>query len=71
MNNKKNYAGCFVVLVLATVIALTVFITLKLIGVIEWNWIWVLSPLWLPVLLFVFVIGLIGIIIAIYNRKGK
>lgn len=25
-----------------------VFITLKLIGYINWSWWWVLSPLWLP-----------------------
>lgn len=25
-----------------------IFITLKLIGKIEWSWLWVLSPLWLP-----------------------
>jgi hypothetical protein len=32
-----------------------VFITLKLIGVINWPWIWVLSPIWIS-LLVVFVI---------------
>ena len=26
-----------------------VFITLKLIGHINWSWWWVLSPLWLPI----------------------
>ena len=30
-----------------------VFITLKLIGYINWSWWWVLSPLWLP-LAFIF-----------------
>jgi hypothetical protein len=24
------------------------FITLKLCGVINWSWLWVLSPLWIP-----------------------
>ena len=28
-----------------------VFIVLKLCGVINWSWIWVLSPLWLPLVL--------------------
>jgi ABC-type antimicrobial peptide transport system permease subunit len=28
-----------------------VFITLKLTGVISWPWVWVLSPLWIPVAL--------------------
>ena len=25
-----------------------VFITLKLIGIINWSWFWVLSPIWIP-----------------------
>lgn len=33
-----------------------VFITLKLCGVINWPWIWVLSPLWGSALLFIVVI---------------
>lgn len=28
-----------------------VFITLKLCGVIQWSWWWVLSPLWVPVVI--------------------
>jgi fatty acid desaturase len=29
--------------------ALTIlFIALKLLGEIDWNWFWVLSPLWIP-----------------------
>ena len=28
-----------------------VFIVLKLVGVINWSWIWVLSPIWLPIAL--------------------
>lgn len=35
-------------------ILLIVFIVLKLIGTIEWSWIWVLSPLWIEfILLFI------------------
>lgn len=41
---------------------LVAFIILKLTGVITWPWIWVLSPLWIGVLLFVIVL-IIGIII--------
>lgn len=29
------------------------FIALKLIGVIDWSWLWVLSPLWISFLLVV------------------
>ena len=28
-----------------------VFVTLKLTGVIAWSWVWVLSPLWISVIL--------------------
>ena len=26
------------------------FIVLKLLGVINWSWIWVLSPIWIPII---------------------
>ena len=28
-----------------------IFIVLKLTNVINWSWLWVLSPIWLPILL--------------------
>lgn len=42
-------------------VLLIVFIVLKLIGVINWGWGWVLAPLWIPVLLVVigFLVSLI------------
>lgn len=30
---------------------LLIFIILKLVGVIDWSWWWVLSPIWIPVVL--------------------
>lgn len=33
----------------------TVFITLKLCNVIDWSWLWVLSPFW--IFAFLFVVG--------------
>ena len=39
------------------------FIGLKLTGFINWSWIWVLSPLWLP-LTFVLAITVLCLIIA-------
>lgn len=41
-----------------------VFIVLKLLGVITWSWLWVLSPFWIP-----FVIGIILIILSIIFGK--
>ena len=34
------------------------FIVLKLLGVIDWSWWWVLAPIWIPV-----AIGIIGALI--------
>lgn len=33
-----------------------VFITLKLTGIIEWSWWWVLSPIWMSVLFTFFLV---------------
>lgn len=30
-----------------------VFIGLKILNIIQWSWIWVLSPVWVPVVLFI------------------
>jgi len=32
-----------------------IFIVLKLVGIINWSWLWVLSPIWISFVLFVFV----------------
>lgn len=39
-----------------------VFIVLKLCGVITWSWLWVLCPFWSPILLFLIVLIVCGII---------
>ena len=41
------------------------FIGLKLTGVITWSWLWVLSPLWISLLLVVFVVLLIALLAAL------
>ena len=40
------------------------FIVLKLVGVISWSWLWVLSPLWIPI-----VIALLGIMVFVIWLK--
>ena len=46
-----------------------IFITLKLCHIIDWSWMWVLAPLWIPLAVVftlavvVFVVGLIALII--------
>ena len=48
------------------------FITLKLTGVITWSWLWVLAPIWIPFVIVVFVLIIIGIVvIAKYCRYSS
>lgn len=35
------------------------FITLKLCGVINWSWLWVLSPVWISIAIFLVVFAII------------
>ena len=49
-----------------------VFITLKLMGHITWSWLWVLSPLWLPLAIFLGIMALSFVIaLFIYFSKGR
>lgn len=62
MENKainKNGVGFFGLLTIA-------FIVLKLCGVINWSWIWVLAPLWITwsvVLLIALIVAIIKILV--------
>ena len=47
------------------------FIVLKLCGVINWKWVWVLAPTWGSVSVFVLVLGVLLLIYAFKNRKSK
>lgn len=48
--------------------ALTIlFIGLKLGGVINWSWIWILSPLWIGFALAIFIIIIVAIISTIFD----
>ncbi len=54
-NVSVNISGLFSTLLLVA------FIVLKLCHVIEWSWLWVLSPLWIPLALSIIIIGIIAI----------
>lgn len=47
MNNENTTSGG---IGFGSALLLT-FIILKLVGVIDWSWWWVLSPIWIPVVL--------------------
>ena len=46
------------------------FIVLRLCNVIDWNWIWVLAPFWLPIAI-VLVVSLIGIIASLFDNSER
>lgn len=47
-----------------------IFVTLKLTNYIDWSWWWILSPIWIPILLVVGILGII-LLIAVIMSKWK
>lgn len=64
MNNNNNSGVRIGFCSLLTI----VFIVLKLCGVITWSWIWVLAPLWIPVLVGIIAIVIITVIALIVDK---
>lgn len=56
-SNKNSSSGIGICGVLTIV-----FVVLKLVGVINWSWLWVLCPLWINILLTIIVLVIIAII---------
>jgi hypothetical protein len=66
-NNNKNYSTGIGFTGLLTI----VFIALKLIGIINWSWLWVLSPIWINVVVVVLILVIAYVCIVIKETKGK
>lgn len=62
MRSNRNSSGIGICGVLTII-----FVVLKLVGIINWSWLWVLCPLWIPTLLMIIVL----MIIAIMDNKTK
>jgi hypothetical protein len=45
------------------------FIALKLTNYIDWSWWWVMSPLWLPLVVLLIFAGLISVIMYVKSTK--
>ena len=60
-NNKKVTVKGGHSMSIGTVLGI-VFIVLKLVGLIEWSWVWVLAPFWIGAIITIlaFIIGLIA-----------
>ena len=60
-NGKKvtvNFGG------IGTMLAI-IFMVLKLTGNIDWSWVWVFAPIWIPVALAAGILAIYGIIVLI------
>lgn len=60
MSNESKSGGVGI----CTVVGI-VFIILKCCGVLNWSWVWILSPFWIPVALVIFLLIILGIIKAL------
>lgn len=76
--DANNNPGCFLPSGTGFIGLLTlVFITLKLCGVLDWSWVWVLSPIWislvLSLLIFFTVLSVITVafVVALFLDKDK
>ena len=45
-----------------------VFIVLKILGYIDWPWIWVLSPLWIGTAIFILILIILALVVTIIKR---
>lgn len=52
VNNVSSSSGGIGFFGLLTIL----FIALKLLGVITWSWVWVLSPIWIPLMVVILII---------------
>lgn len=66
MNKKTSSSGLGLTGVLTVV-----FIVLKLVGVINWSWWWVLSPLLIDIGLSIIILAIIGIFQIVRSKKRK
>lgn len=62
MNRDNNSGGSPVGGVSFGSLLTLVFIVLKLTGVINWSWVWVLSPLWISAILILILVIVLHII---------
>jgi hypothetical protein len=47
------------------------FIVLKLVGVIDWAWLWVLAPFWIPLAWVLGIVLVVGVLVALnWDEKG-
>lgn len=58
MENKSTYTSGISTASLLGI----VFVVLKLCGVINWSWLWVLAPFWIPFAIVIIILTIVAII---------
>lgn len=51
-------------------VLLVVFVILKLVGTIDWSWVWVLSPAWISILLAGLAGGVLEVLKTIIDKRS-
>lgn len=69
MNNRNQASGGLGI----GSILLIIFVVLKLCGLIHWSWLWVLSPLWVSIILIVviYVTAMVSAFISLLREECK
>lgn len=72
MNDNKSF-GCLSYITMFVSLLTTVFIVLKLTGIVDWGWVWVLAPIWIFAGGFVFLVVFLCIITLLFagNQGNK
>ena len=68
---KKEYSAGATASIGIADIFLVVFVVLKLVGVINWSWWWVLSPFWIAVAIYAIVVTVIVILYKVDQRPAR
>lgn len=68
MNEHKNNTGAAGGLSFYGLLTIA-FIVLKLTGVIDWSWLWVLAPAWIPAAIAIAVILVVLVVVLVEARK--
>lgn len=65
MNNNQNVSNTSSIST-ATLLGV-LFVGLKLTGYINWPWVWVLSPFWIPIVILLGVLLVLAVAVSILN----
>ena len=54
--------------IIIPVLVTALFFVLKLANIIDWNWIWIFAPLWIPLIIIAFYMLFASIVIMIVGK---